>query len=101
LGSCKQRNFEIHHRPILDYQEAITAILVGIGLSISGLLMQRYLKSAYGLMFLGLSSGSSLGVAFVILGAEFYQPFYLKFYFRLWNNYSFLFGKFIQFCYWF
>lgn len=50
--------------------KAITAILVGIGLSISGLLMQTlFINPLAGPYVLGLSSGSSLGVAFVILGA--------------------------------
>ncbi len=50
--------------------KAITAVLVGIGLSISGLLMQTLFRNPLaGPYVLGLSSGSSLGVAFVILGA--------------------------------
>lgn len=49
--------------------KAITAILVGSGLSISGLLMQTLFRNPLaGPYVLGLSSGSSLGVAFVILG---------------------------------
>jgi iron complex transport system permease protein len=51
--------------------KAITAILVGVGLSISGLLMQTLFRNPLaGPYVLGLSSGSSLGVAFVILGAS-------------------------------
>lgn len=51
--------------------KAITAILVGIGLSVSGLLMQTLFRNPLaGPYVLGLSSGSSLGVAFVILGAS-------------------------------
>ncbi|MFM7017376.1 iron chelate uptake ABC transporter family permease subunit [Flavobacterium sp.] len=50
--------------------KAITAILVGIGLSVSALLMQTLFRNPLaGPYVLGLSSGSSLGVAFVILGA--------------------------------
>ena len=50
--------------------KAITAILVGIALSISGLLMQTLFRNPMaGPFVLGLSSGSSLGVAFVVLGA--------------------------------
>ena len=58
---------------IINYRlpKAITAILVGIGLSISGLLMQTLFRNPLaGPYVLGLSSGSSLGVAFVILGAN-------------------------------
>ncbi len=50
--------------------KAITAILVGIALSIAGLLMQTLFRNPLaGPDVLGLSSGSSLGVAFAILGA--------------------------------
>lgn len=50
--------------------KAITAILVGCGLSISGLLMQTLFRNPLaGPYVLGLSSGSSLGVAFIIMGA--------------------------------
>lgn len=57
---------------ILNYRlpKAITAILCGIGLSISGLLMQTLFRNPLaGPDVLGLSSGSGLGVAAVILGA--------------------------------
>jgi iron complex transport system permease protein len=58
---------------IINYRlpKAITAILVGIGLSISGLLMQTLFRNPLaGPYVLGLSSGASLGVAFVVLGAS-------------------------------
>jgi iron complex transport system permease protein len=52
--------------------KAITAVLVGIGLSMSGLLMQTLFRNPLaGPYVLGLSSGASLGVAFIILGAGF------------------------------
>lgn len=63
---------------IINYRlpKAITAILVGMGLSISGLLMQTLFRNPLaGPYVLGLSSGSSLGVAFVILGASFLPSF--------------------------
>jgi iron complex transport system permease protein len=48
--------------------KAITAVLVGIGLSISGLLMQTLFRNPLaGPYVLGLSSGASLGVAFIVL----------------------------------
>lgn len=56
---------------IINYRlpKAITAILVGMGLSISGLLIQTLFRNPLaGPYVLGLSSGSSLGVAFVVLG---------------------------------
>jgi iron complex transport system permease protein len=50
--------------------KAITAVIVGMGLSVSGLLMQTLFRNPLaGPYVLGLSSGASLGVAFVILGA--------------------------------
>ena len=56
--------------------KAIVAILVGMGLSISGLLMQTLFRNPLaGPYVLGLSSGSSLGVAFVILGASLLPSF--------------------------
>lgn len=63
---------------ILNFRlpKAITAMLVGIGLSISGLLMQTLFRNPLaGPYVLGLSSGSSLGVAFVIMGAAILPPF--------------------------
>lgn len=49
--------------------KAITALLVGIALSISGLQMQTLFRNPMaGPYVLGLSSGASLGVAFVIMG---------------------------------
>lgn len=65
---------------IINYRlpKAITAILVGIGLSVSGLLMQTLFRNPLaGPYVLGLSSGSSLGVAFVILGAN-YLPIFVS-----------------------
>ena len=50
--------------------KAITAILVGSGLGISGLLMQTLFRNPLaGPFVLGISSGASLGVALVILGS--------------------------------
>lgn len=56
--------------------KAFTAVLVGMALSISGLLMQTLFRNPLaGPYVLGLSSGASLGVAFVILGAGFLPSF--------------------------
>src|SRR5690554_1694506 len=50
--------------------KALVAILVGVGLSLSGLLMQTLFRNPLaGPYVLGVSSGASLGVAFVILGS--------------------------------
>lgn len=58
---------------VLNYRvpKAITAILVGSGLSISGLLMQTQFRNPLaGPFVLGISSGASLGVAILILGTS-------------------------------
>jgi iron complex transport system permease protein len=60
---------------VLNYRlpKAITAIIVGSGLSISGLLMQTLFRNPLaGPFVLGISSGASLGVAVLILGATFF-----------------------------
>lgn len=57
---------------ITDYRlpKAITAMIAGGGLAISGLLMQTLFRNPLaGPFVLGLSSGASLGVAILILGA--------------------------------
>ncbi len=51
--------------------KAITALLTGMGLATAGLLMQTFFRNPLaGPYVLGLSSGSSLGVAFVVMGAS-------------------------------
>ena len=51
--------------------KAFTAILVGSGLGISGLLMQTLFRNPLaGPFVLGISSGASLGVALVIMGSS-------------------------------
>jgi len=57
---------------IIEYRvpKALTAMLVGSGLGISGLLMQTLFRNPMaGPFVLGISSGASLGVAVIILGA--------------------------------
>ncbi len=57
---------------ILEYRlpKVFTAILTGSGLAVSGLLMQTLFRNPLaGPYVLGLSSGASLGVALVIMGA--------------------------------
>jgi iron complex transport system permease protein len=63
---------ESWHYILMDYRlpKAITAILVGGGLSVSGLLMQTLFRNPLaGPFVLGISSGASLGVAFLVLGS--------------------------------
>jgi len=58
---------------ILNYRlpKAITAVLVGSGLSVGGLLMQTLFRNPLaGPYVLGISSGASLGVALLILGSS-------------------------------
>ena len=65
---------------ILNFRlpKAITAILVGSGLSISGLLMQTLFRNPLaGPFVLGISSGASLGVALLILGSSVFGGFFL------------------------
>ena len=63
-------NTSTYRTIILDYRlpQAITALLAGIGLSVSGLLMQTLFRNPLAdPSLLGISSGSSLGVALVVL----------------------------------
>jgi iron complex transport system permease protein len=69
----RQASKETWEYIIINYRlpKAIVAILTGIALSVSGLLMQTYFRNPLaGPYVLGLSSGSSLGVAFVVLGSS-------------------------------
>jgi iron complex transport system permease protein len=78
---------------ILNFRlpKAFTAILVGMGLSVSGLLMQTFFRNPLaGPYVLGLSSGSSLGVAFVILGAGYLPSFLTTF---LLSSYGIILGS--------
>lgn len=64
---------ESWHYIIQNYRipKAITAVIVGSGLGISGLLMQTLFRNPLaGPFVLGISSGASLGVALVIMGAS-------------------------------
>ncbi|MCB0398132.1 MAG: iron ABC transporter permease [Winogradskyella sp.] len=57
--------------------KAITAILVGSGLGISGLLMQTLFRNPLaGPFVLGITSGASLGVALIILGSGLFGGFF-------------------------
>jgi iron complex transport system permease protein len=72
---------------ILDFRipKAITAIMVGSGLSISGLLMQTLFRNPLaGPFVLGISSGASLGVALLILGSSLFGGIFLSVAFSNW-----------------
>lgn len=73
---------------ILNFRipKAITAVLVGSGLSISGLLMQTLFRNPLaGPFVLGISSGASLGVALLILGASLFGGVLATFSFSNWS----------------
>lgn len=61
---------------ILEYRlpKALTAIIVGSGLALSGLLMQTLFRNPLaGPYVLGISSGASLGVAILIMGGSLFS----------------------------
>jgi len=65
---------------VLDFRlpKAITAVLVGSGLSVCGLLMQTLFRNPLaGPFVLGVSSGASLGVAIFILGTSLFGGYFL------------------------
>lgn len=73
---------------ILYYRipKSITAILVGSGLGISGLLMQTLFRNPLaGPFVLGVSSGASLGVAILILGASLFSGVFSSLLISSWN----------------
>ncbi|KAB1159869.1 iron ABC transporter permease [Tenacibaculum aiptasiae] len=74
---------------ILNFRlpKAITAIMVGSGLSICGLLMQTLFRNPLaGPFVLGISSGASLGVALLILGAGLFGNFLTALAFSSWGT---------------
>ena len=73
---------------ILNYRlpKAITAIIVGSGLGVSGLLMQTLFKNPLaGPYVLGITSGASLGVAILILGSSIFGGFLVTFLMSKWS----------------
>lgn len=66
--------------------KALTAILVGSGLGISGLLMQTLFRNPLaGPFVLGISSGASLGVALVILGSSVFGGVFMTLLISKWS----------------
>jgi iron complex transport system permease protein len=73
---------------VLDYRlpKAFTAIIVGSGLGISGLLMQTLFRNPLaGPFVLGISSGASLGVALVILGSGVFGGVFASLFISKWG----------------
>ena len=72
---------------ILNFRlpKAITAIMVGSGLAICGLLMQTLFRNPLaGPFVLGISSGASLGVAILILGSGLFGGVFVSIAFSNW-----------------
>jgi len=66
--------------------KAITAILVGSGLGISGLLMQTLFRNPLaGPFVLGITSGASLGVALLIMGSSVFGGFFATLLISKWS----------------
>ncbi len=66
--------------------KALTAILTGSGLALSGLLMQTLFRNPLaGPFVLGISSGASLGVALLIMGSSLLSSFFA---FTVMSNFS-------------
>lgn len=66
--------------------KAFTAVLVGSGLGISGLLMQTLFRNPLaGPFVLGITSGASLGVALVIMGASVFGGFFATLLLSKWS----------------
>jgi iron complex transport system permease protein len=71
IGALFDNSGTVFETIVLKFRlpKAITALIVGIALSLSGLQMQTIFRNPMaGPDVLGISSGASLGVAFVILG---------------------------------
>ena len=82
---------------ILDYRlpQAITALLAGIGLSVSGLLMQTLFRNPLAdPSLLGISSGASLGVALVVLLAGSFGGFTVST-LGLWSTFGITLAAFV------
>ncbi|GAA4933686.1 iron ABC transporter permease [Algibacter agarivorans] len=66
--------------------KSLTAIIVGSGLGISGLLMQTLFRNPLaGPFVLGISSGASLGVALVILGSGVFGGIFASLFISKWG----------------
>ena len=84
-GNSSKESWEII---ILNFRipKAITAILVGSGLSVSGLLMQTLFRNPLaGPFVLGISSGASLGVALLLIGSSLFGGVLLSETFTHWS----------------
>ena len=86
LGNATEQETWQHIIQNYRLPKAITAILVGSGLGISGLLMQTLFRNPLaGPFVLGISSGASLGVALVILGSSVFGGVFTIFLISKWS----------------
>ena len=85
LGNLENHSWQ---HIILNYRlpKAITAILVGSGLGISGLLMQTLFRNPLaGPFVLGITSGASLGVALLVLGSSIFGGILASLFISKWS----------------
>ncbi|MFG6685496.1 FecCD family ABC transporter permease [Mariniflexile sp. HNIBRBA6329] len=86
IGSTTEQETWLHIIQNYRLPKALTAILVGSGLGISGLLMQTLFRNPLaGPFVLGISSGASLGVALVILGSSVFGGVFMAFLISKWS----------------
>ncbi|WP_308991215.1 iron ABC transporter permease [Mariniflexile litorale] len=86
IGSTTEQETWLHIIQNYRLPKALTAILVGSGLGISGLLMQTLFRNPLaGPFVLGISSGASLGVALVILGSSVFGGVFVTFLISKWS----------------
>lgn len=86
--SANSDNYTSQEYIIQNYRlpKAITAILVGSGLGISGLLMQTLFRNPLaGPFVLGITSGASLGVALLIMGSSVFGGFFATLLISKWS----------------
>jgi iron complex transport system permease protein len=86
IGSASQQETWQHIIQNYRLPKALTAILVGSGLGISGLLIQTLFRNPLaGPFVLGISSGASLGVALVILGSSVFGGVFMSLLISKWS----------------
>lgn len=86
IGSAGEHETWQHIIQNYRLPKAFTAILVGSGLGISGLLMQTLFRNPLaGPFVLGISSGASLGVALIILGSSVFGGVFATFLMSKWS----------------
>lgn len=86
IGSSTKQETWQHIIQNYRLPKALTAVLVGSGLGISGLLMQTLFRNPLaGPFVLGISSGASLGVALIILGSSVFGGVFMTLLISKWS----------------